>query len=210
MKIKPEAGKAIPVGKGFVHIIRKNPKEFVLNAGGAKDYLDVIKKAYAEEAHAGELEFKNSLYLERGPYDIVSVMDESVDAKPYVVKGPVIDLFDPELPVLAEKTVNPGEQAFLYQVSRVTDQSQPKVLASASRISAEQKTLNSYSFICKSPLSTINSMRVLLPAEAKAIILSDAKRKQIQTIKTSWDASSRTSYLSFDNSPDGIQVKLNW
>jgi hypothetical protein len=210
MKIKPEADKAIPVGKGFIHVIRQNPKEFVLNAGGAEGFLKVVKQAYAQEAHGGDLEFKNSLYLERGPYDIVSVMDESVDSKPYVVKGPVIDLFDPELPVLAEKTVSPGEQAFLYQVSRAANPSQPKVLASASRVSDEQRTSNSYTFTCKSPVNTRNSMRVLLPAEAKTITLTDAQGKQIEDVKTSWDASSKTSYLSFDNSPEGVKIKLNW
>jgi hypothetical protein len=208
--ISAAADKSIPVGKGFVHIIRQNPKEFVLNAGGAKGYLDVLRHAYASEAHAGELEFKNSLYLERGPYDIVSVMDESVDSQPYTVKGPVIDLFDPTLPVLAEKVVSPGEQAFLYQVSRVADRSKPKVLASASRISGEQKTSNSYTFICKSPAKTINSMRVLLPAEAKMITVTDAQGKQVAGLKTSWDNSSKTSFLSFDNSPEGIKVKLSW
>jgi hypothetical protein len=208
--ISPAADKSIPVGKGFVHIIRQNPKEFVLNAGGAKGYLEVLQHAYANEAHAGELEFKNSLYLERGPYDIVSVMDESVDSKPYTVKGPVIDLFDPTLPVLAEKVVKPGEQAFLYQVSRVADHSRPQVLASASRISDEQKTANRYTFICKSPAKTINSMRVLLPAEAKKITVTDAQGKPVAGLKTSWDTSSKTSFLSFDNSPEGIKVNLSW
>jgi hypothetical protein len=181
-----------------------------MHTGGATGYLDVVKKAYAQEAHAGELELKNSLYLERGPYDIVSVMDESLDTKPYTIKGPVIDLFDPTLPVLAAKVVNPGEQAFLYQLSRVTNPDQPKVLAAAARISAEQKTKNSYTFVCKSPAATINSMRVRLPAEAKSITATNSAGKPVEGLKTSWDASSKTSFLSFDNSPDGITVNVRW
>jgi hypothetical protein len=210
LKINAVVDKAIPVGKGFLHIIRQNPKEFVLKTNGAKGYLEVLQHAYAQEAHAGELEFKNSLYLERGPYDIVSVMDESVGSKPYRVKGPIIDLFDPSLPVLAEKLVNSGEQAFLYQVSRAANPDQPQVLAAASRISDEKKTPDSYTFICKSPANTINSIRVLLPAEAKSISVTSTQGEQVKGVKTSWDVSSKTSYLSFDNSPDGIQVKLSW
>jgi hypothetical protein len=210
LNAKAEAGRPIPVGKGFVHVIRQNPKEFVMQVGGDKAYLDVLKQAYAQEAKAGNLEFKNSLYLERGPYDIVAVMDESVDAKPYQVEGPVIDLFDPQLPVLVTKTVNPGEQAFLYHVSRAANPGQPQVLASASRISDEQRTVNSYSFICKSPVSTINSMRVLLPSEAKTAKITDNKGQVLKDVRSSWDASSRTMFLSFDNNPDGVHVRLSW
>ena len=75
--------------------------------------------------------------MARGPYDIVSVMDESTLKDAYVINGPVIDLFDPELPVLKQKTVPPGQQGFLYNVSRIVNKYQPQVLASASRIYEE-------------------------------------------------------------------------
>lgn len=59
-----------------------------------------VKEAFEKDAEAGELILKNNFYLEPGPFDIVSVMDKSVNAQPFEVKGPVIDLFDPTLPVL--------------------------------------------------------------------------------------------------------------
>lgn len=119
------------------------------------------------------MEFKNNLYLERGPFDLIAVMDESVDAKPYTQFGILIDLFDPTLPVLDVKTVQPGEQAFLFNVNRVEDKNKPQVLAAASRVYEEQRSKNSYSFITKSPAQTNNVMRVLLPAQPKK---SDYKR----------------------------------
>ena len=153
--------------------------------------------------------FKNNLYLERGPYDIVSVMDESTNTQPYVIEGPVIDLFDPELPVLSKKIVHPGQQAFLYNLSRAGDKI-PKVLASASRIYDEKVKGNSYSFLSKSPLNTLNSVRVLLSSAPKETIVTDSNGHQVSDVKTSWDSLSRTYYLSFENNPDGIQVKLIW
>jgi hypothetical protein len=119
------------VGKGTVYIVRQNPKEFVLEANADTKFIDLVKQGYEKDAKAGKLVFKNSLYLERGPYDVVSVMDENADNKPYTIKGPVIDLFDPQLPVLAEKTINPGEQALLYNVNRVANKTKPQVLAGA-------------------------------------------------------------------------------
>ena len=204
------ANQRFKVGKGAVYVVKQNPKEFVLQSNNDSEYLSLVKQAYEKDAKAGSLLFKNSLYLERGPYDIVSVLDENADKNPYSVKGPVIDLFDPQLTVLAEKIVVPGEQAFLYDLSRVANKKQPKVLASASRIYDELAEGNSYSFIAKSPVNTLNSVRVLLPSQPKDIKVSDSKGQKITDVKTSWDASSSTLYLGFANSPDGIKVDLKW
>ena len=204
------ANQKFTVGKGAVYVIRQNPKEFVMQSNNDSIYLSLVKQAFENDAKAGSLLFKNNLYLERGPYDIVSVLDENDDDKPYIVKGPVIDLFDPQLSVLAEKTVNPGEQAFLYDLSRVADKMQPKVLASASRIYNEHTKGSSYSFVAKSPAKTLNSVRVLLPSQPKETAVTDNKGQKIADVKTSWDASSNTLYLGFANSPDGIKVDLKW
>jgi hypothetical protein len=203
-------GKRYEVGKGAVYVLRQNPKEYVMKANKDDKYIKTIKEAYEKDANGGELPFKNSMYLERGPYDVVAVMDENADSKPYTVKGPVIDLFDPQLPVLAEKIINPGEQALLYVVDRVANKNQPKVLATAARVYDEQYTSNSYSFTTKSPINTLNSTRILLPAQPSATVITDSNGQTISDVKTSWDASSHTLYLGFANSPDGIKVNIKW
>ncbi|OMP78045.1 hypothetical protein [[Flexibacter] sp. ATCC 35208] len=196
--IAPDGGK-YNVGKGKVYIIKEDPKNFVMQVNGADNYVATIKEAFG-----GNIQTKNNLYLERGPYDIVAVMDEVADKTPYVIKGPVVDLFDPTLPVLARKIVEPGSQAFLYNINRVADKSKPKVLAAAARIYDEVVTANSYSFTAKSPVNTINAMRVLLPAEPKEVVTGNKE------VVKSWDESSHTLYLGFDNSPDGVKVNIKW
>lgn len=209
--INPSAGKQkFKVGKGAVYVIKQDPKDFVLQADNDNTYVKLVKGAYENDAKAGKFIEKNNLYLERGPYDIISVLDENANSKPYTVKGPVIDLFDPQLPVLAQKEINPGEQSLLYDLSRVANKSQPKVLASASRIYSAQVSDKSYSFIAKSPANTLNSARVLLPAKPVDIKLTDSKGQPVNDVKSSWDVSSHTLYLGFENSPDGIKVSLNW
>ncbi|ETZ21637.1 hypothetical protein N824_27345 [Pedobacter sp. V48] len=210
MNAKPIENKKVSVGKGAIYLIKQNPKEFVLNANSSKVYLDLVKHAYEYDAKAGELSFKNNLYLQRGPYDIVSVMDESVSNEPYKIKGPVIDLFDPNLPVLAEKVIKPGEQALLYNVLRIKDKTKPMVLATASRIYDEVRNGRAYSFVCKSPAKTVNSIRVLLPAKPIKNTILDSNGEEIADVKSSWDESSNTLYLGFENSPDGIKVNLTW
>lgn len=90
LKIKPSANsEKFDVGKGVVYLLRQNPKEFVLNPNADSGYLQLVQKAYKE---AGDLELKNNLYLQRGPYEIISVMEESVSEEPFIAEGPVIDL----------------------------------------------------------------------------------------------------------------------
>lgn len=211
LNIDPLSGKEkFTVGKGTVYVIKENPKEFVLKQNNDTAYMNIIKQAYEADAKAGKLITKDNFYLERGPYDIISVMDENADAKPYHIDGPVIDLFDPKLPVLASKDVQPGEQSLLFDINRITDKSKPQVLASASRNYDEKIAGRSYSFIAKSPVNTNNVMRILLPENAKQIIVTDNKDKVINNAQSSWDESSKTLFLQFDNNPDGVKVQLKW
>ncbi len=192
-------------GKGVVYVIRQDPKEFVLKAGGDAKLIDIVRKAYEQDAKAGKLLFKNSFVLSRGNYDLASVIDENVVSdKPYVFKGCYIDLFDNTLPVVKTKTVEPGHQALLYNVSRVADKTRPQVLASASRQYDEHRTATSYTFVSKSPINTTNVMRVLLPKKPKAVEVNGVKAP------VKWDSGSKTLLLNFENNPAGVPVSIAW
>lgn len=198
------------VGKGVVCIIRKDPKEFVLQPDSDSEFITTVKRLYEEKAYAGTLEFKNNFYLERGPFDLISVLDEGVSANPYKVQGQLIDLFDPTLPVLTEKIVHPGEQAYLYNIGRVAEPDKPQVLAAACRVYDEKVGERTYSFVAKSPSNTTNVMRVLLPAEPKLKIRAATMGHGIENVNFTWDVSSRTGCLNFENNPDGVYVSFEW
>lgn len=197
-------------GKGKVYIIRKHPKEFVMDPNAANELLDIVRMGYEKDARGGNLDYKNNFYLERGPYDIVSVMEESVNDQPFVAEGPVIDLFDPQLPVICRKSVNPGEQAFLFDLKRIKNKLFPAVLASASRIYDEKRTEKSYSFLSKGAFKTVNTMRILLPRAPKNISITNSFGNAVPILGKSWDPISATTFLSFDNQPQGIMVHINW
>jgi hypothetical protein len=196
-------------GKGKVVIMRNDPKEFVLEKNKDAEFVGTIKRLYDSDGKSGELEFKNHFALTRGPYEIISVVNENKDQSPYTAKGKFIDLFDPEIPVLDEKQVNPGEQAFLYNIGSVKNTKLPQVLAAAARVYEEKVTNNSYSFVAKSPLNTTNVMRILLPEKPKTIEVTDSAGASLQA-ESSWDEGSKTYFLSFENSPEGVRVKFAW
>jgi hypothetical protein len=198
------------VGKGKVYVIRKDPKEFVLEPDKDKDFVGIIKTLYEQNTGNGKLEFKNYFYLNRGPYEIISVMDENSDQKPYMIKGKFIDLFDPEIPVIDQKQVQPGEQAFLFNIDKAKKSGKPQVLATAARVYDEKISKNQYAFTVKSPVNTTNVMRVLLPSETKTVSITDTQGNTLNESQNTWDEPSKTCFLSFENDPDGVKVTLTW
>ncbi len=197
-------------GKGTVYVLRNDPKEFAMQAGQDTKLVDVVKKMYEQKAKAGVLNFKNNFYLARGQYDLIAVLDENNNTNPYTVKGILIDLFDPELPVLKEKVVLPGEQSFLYNVGRVKNKLKPQVLAAASRVYDEKISKSTYSFVAKSPINTTNTMRVLLPVKPAKCQITAPDGTELKDAKWNWDAYSKTCFLTFENNPDGVKVSLAW
>ena len=198
MSEKAEEG-VYSYGKGKVYVVRQDPKEFVMQVDGDQAILKVIEQAY------GKLDYKNHFYLERGPYVMVAVVDENaISNEPLTLKGNYIDLFDPNLPCLKEKIVNPDEQAFLFNIDAISKKKQPQILASASRQYDEKIGKRSYSFVAKSPAETNNVMRILLPKEPKDIQVSCKEFTQ------AWDKDTHTLLLMFENNPDGVQVAIKW
>ena len=181
----------------------------IMQANGDKALISTVKYLYENKAKAGALQFKNSLYLERGFYDLAAVLDEGISKEPLVIKGKLIDLFDPKLPILIEKKINPGEQSFLLDINRVEDPSRPQVLCGAARVYDEKIAGCTYSFVAKSPANTTNVMRVLLPSKPKSIVVKDTQGKVMKEATSQWDGKSRTVLLIFENNPEGVQVIMN-
>ena len=129
--------------------------------------------------------------------------EDAVSSAPLTLRGLFIDLFDPQLSVLRQKTILPGEQAFLYNIASVPDPRRPQVLAAASRQYDEQVGPHSFAFISKSPAETTNVMRILLPKKPRRIRVAGS-------YESSWDKHSHTLWLSFENQPDGVRVEIDF
>ncbi|WP_394800427.1 hypothetical protein [Niabella pedocola] len=195
----------VKTGNGWVVVTRMDPKELVLEPGRDTAFLALVKKAYARSG-AGTLEEKNHFILKRGPYIIAAALDENDDKKPLLLKGPLVDLFDPELPVLTQKELQPGQQAFLYDLKTIKNKN-PLILAAAGRAYEERYRQGLYTFLLKSPTGTMNAMRIYLPASPKTITLT-RDGTPARLIKNDWDAASNTLLLQFENDSRGIQARI--
>jgi hypothetical protein len=199
------------IGKGKVYLVRKDPKELIMQANGDTEFFSNVKSAYEIDAKAGKLISKNNFVLERGAFVVAAVLDENENKNPLTLSGTFIDLFNPALPILKTKTIQPNTQAYLFDIAKVIDKKTPQVLAAAGRLEdrATVITKNSYAFLIKSPAKTINAMRILLPKKPNEISLKLGDR-DLSMLRNEWDDNSKTLLLSFENYSEGVKVKINW
>lgn len=196
------------VGKGWVNIIRKDPKELVMLANGDDTFLLNIQAAYQTYAKAGQLVFKNNLTLQRGPYIIAAVLDENQNNQSLRIQGPVIDLFDPDLPVITVKEVQPGQQAFLYDLNTVK-LGKPSILAAAGRAYDEKMNGKRFTFLFKSPSKTNNAMRIYLPSKPLKVVLKN-QGHDLAILKQEWHDVTKTLLLKFENFSEGVNVDIKF
>ncbi|TDS09780.1 hypothetical protein [Sphingobacterium paludis] len=192
-------------GKGAVQIMRVDPKEFVLKTNYSQQLTKLAQERY-QAATKETLVFKNNFHLQRGPFELLAVLDESVNEDNYTINGMLIDLFDPKLPVYRTRSISPGEQAYFLNVDLVKDKQKPQVLAAASRVYDEQMGKSNYSYVAKSPIETTNISRILLPKRPRSVLVNGAEVFDQQH----WDEASNTYLLGFENNPEGIAVKFLW
>lgn len=195
-------------GKGKVFVLRHDPKEYVLEEGGDKMFVATVAKAY------GRLQQKNSFFLERGPYTLAAVLDEGVVSdEPLVLKGDYINLFSPELTYHSEFVVQPGTQAYLFDLSKL-DKKRPQVIASASRQYDEKETTDGFSFISKSPLNTTNIICLYLPKDYQSAQVSCTNAEgqpvehKLNVLGATSSTVSRLLWITLENSPEGVRVEV--
>ncbi|PUV26643.1 hypothetical protein DCO56_03910 [Sphingobacterium athyrii] len=193
-------------GKGTFYVLRSDPKEFVVKPDNSQKLLDVTKNLYENNGKSEKLQFKNYFTLTRGNYDLIAVLDENVSNQPYHVKGNLIDLYDPALPIVTSKNIQPNEQCLFVNLDHIKNKQQPQVLASASRIYNETSANHHYSFTAKSPINTTNISRILLPNKPKSVLVD---KKEVFS-EENWDTKTKTYLLGFENSPDGVHVAIKW
>ena len=192
-------------GKGSVQIIRMDPKDYALKANNSQQLVDITQERYRASG-SGTIAFKNNFYLQRGPFELIAVMDESVSEESYTIRGTLIDLFDPKLPVYSTRSISPGQQAYFFNIDLVKDKQKPQVLAAASRVYNEKIAKASYSYVAKSPIETTNISRILLPRLPKSVTIDGNEVFD----QRKWHDQSKTYLLEFENDPDGVEVTFVW
>ncbi|WP_338044925.1 hypothetical protein [Paenibacillus lignilyticus] len=203
------------VGQGSLAYLNVHPAQCALQADVADQLRSTVREALAaagssqgQDAVASQQwDTMNSMALRRGPYVVAAVLEESVDALPFVLNGMYVDLLNADLPVLHEVAIAPGQQALLYDLSRAGNG--VRLVAAASRIDAVEERDNGFAFVARGPEGIQASARFRCPRKPEQVVLGAADGSKSQGAYV-WDEASETVLLRYDNSPNGVQVEILW
>ncbi|HPO14904.1 MAG TPA: hypothetical protein PLI09_15790 [Candidatus Hydrogenedentes bacterium] len=195
---EPEAA-----GKGFVRIFSEKPRQLARYDYGAQKVIELAAEMC--ERLGEPLRMQNYLKIQRGPYIVASVLDESVSDAPLAIEGRFIDLFDAALPFVSKRLLHPNERCLLYDLDWVGKQGmRARVVASAARVRHETVSEQSIRFVVRGPKATTAQVCVLLPNAPKQLTASPAI-----PFEQTWDAASSTLHLSYENTAQDIAFEVS-
>ncbi|HEX3815411.1 MAG TPA: hypothetical protein VHX59_21460 [Mycobacteriales bacterium] len=150
-----EAG-AQRVGHGQVRFMDAHPASFTTSAEAAAELVDAVRGL--AESGGQTWTSGNWLCVRRGPYLVGAVLSEAGGGER--ISGTYLDLLDPDLPVVRERQVGPGEVFWLRDLAR--DAGDGPLLASAGRIRGWESADGSLGFVCEAPhnVPVVTALRV--------------------------------------------------
>lgn len=205
MEISDEAGQTpVQTGKGWVCIHKKAPSRIAKEEHGADELMRLVTAMLGKTGET--LRTQNYLKLRRGPYVIASVMDESVSEAPLIITGRFVDILDPMLPIIHEKTLLPNQRTLLYDLEWAENNiGGAKVAAAACRVREEVSGNGVLTFVTRGPAATRARVRVLLPDTPTAITAVPGV-----FVGQEWDKESKTLWLDFDNQAADVRFTIRY
>ena len=189
-------------GKGKLSMLNLAPAKLTLNAEISDFYRSFIKNILSENGE--NWEYRNDLTLRRGPYVISSVMDESVNNEPKVIKGHFVDMLSGEYNIITEKVLKPDEGTVLFDLDYIKDETF-RILASGSRIFNFDITENGFTSEMKAADNIKSYIRVRLPKEVKSVTAIDEDGSNVE-FTLEWDEESRSALMTYESKAKLIKL----
>ncbi|WP_438432095.1 hypothetical protein [Gorillibacterium sp. sgz500922] len=195
------------VGAGALVFLRLHPERLAESTEAADRLRSAVKEAFASvQCPAGEWEESNRFLLRRGPYRIASVMDESLTREPLVLHGTFVDLLEPELPVKRLVTVEPGQQALLYDLEEHPTSADSSVIAASSRIEEAVATADSVGFEVRGPSGVRAAARVR--CSFRPVHVQWTAEGASRELPFTWDEETKTVLIRYDHHPQGARIAI--
>lgn len=202
--IPQDATGLFKVGRGVVVSARLSPAALTYKTNGAA----TIRLLAHQAASAVNLQWKesSSLVLRRGPYVVAAGLTESIpNAKPYVLRGRFIDLFNPDLPILHRIEISPGRRFLLLDLDRVPASALPIVVAAACRVREEHANTGTFKFLADGIADTEAVVRIRTQTIPTRVIVSGKSLPHSQ-----FEMTGDSLRLHFLNSAQPIPVEIDF
>jgi len=189
------------VGKGSFVFWAATPATFCLSPKNAEAYRTWVKTQMAVEGT--NWEYTNRLVLRRGPYIIAAAMDESATDEALTFTGSFADVYTPDFALIKEKTIKPGENTLLYDLSFCKDDGH--IIGSAARIFELGQENGNRVLRCRAALDVVARVRIFYKTPWTKAVAVDADGKPVE-VKLTWDDATSTVLLEFKGSAKDITI----
>jgi hypothetical protein len=190
------------VGSGSLTWLQTNPASLARSTDGDTQLLKALHTALPQSA---AWPTRNQLILRRGPFIVAAGLDESPAASTTTLTGRFINLFDPNLSLLKEVTVQPGSRLFLLDLN-LANPTTPTVLAAACKTWTIASNDKSLELVVEGIANTQAIALLHLPAQPKSIQLEGESTPPAST----WDHTHHLLHLHFPNTPTPRSLTLAW
>jgi len=146
------------------------------------------------------------LSLKRGKFLIARSL-----TSPLFLKGDYVDIFDPFLSPAKDKTLLPGNNAFLVDITSLRGTKNPVVVASSSNLKEKKEEEKTSCFVSCGPETKIASIRIYsffhLPVSVDA---ESVLTKEKLGVDARWDGNSKTLLLLHMHRVGGVRISVRW
>ncbi|MBN1284452.1 MAG: hypothetical protein JXB47_03560 [Anaerolineae bacterium] len=180
-------------GAGRVLIAPESLTALAHDPKGADTVWDCLNQVQPTEA-------RDALILRRGPYVIAAGL-----RAPATLAGKYVDLYDAALAVRTDPVIEPDMRYFFVDIDRA-DPGHAWVLAASGRVDAERYTADALYCTVSGAADTTMAMRAVLPRAPKGIDIDPGA----DGLSYSWDAASRTVFVTGPADPKGVSFSIQF
>ncbi|UCD51043.1 MAG: hypothetical protein JSW27_00110, partial [Phycisphaerales bacterium] len=196
----PAEDGTFPVGDGWVLRNSTSPMRFAQPEAAEETYLPLVRLALQKAGQEKPVE-SGAFCLQRGPFIIAHAETESLR-----LRGPLIDLFDPNLNLREAVALKPGSSGLYRDVAPMMQGDKPALLHATHRIVSSECCDGVLRFTLRGPAETPAVARVFLPATGSIQVM--ATNAQGEAVDVTCDRAGDAALLKFPNDPEGVTVAI--
>ncbi|TDO46754.1 hypothetical protein EV643_110137 [Kribbella sp. VKM Ac-2527] len=186
-----------PIGQGRVRFLPSRPAGFTESPERAADLVAAIRELAEVGGHTWES--TNWLSVQRGPYLVGAVLEEAGGS--HVVEGRYLDLLDPQLGIVRQQELGPGQLTWLRDLTY----DEESLLASAGRVVDWERDQAGIRFGCEAPRGVQVMTALRVPAEPAAVRADGAHVTDLR-----YDAEVRVLWLRHPGVPTGTRIEIDF
>jgi hypothetical protein len=191
------------VGRGWVMRREVSPRQCASSPERARAYWSLVSDADLRAQPVASMAVSGRR-VDRGPYTIAHAQRE-----PKIIDGPVVDVLDPDLPLLAKVTLHPGQSGIYRQVGEQLKSSQPAVLHCTHRLVEQKAQADRTSVLMRGPAQTPAAVRMWAgDAQVTQAVVHVADKADVKPEII--PAPNKTVLFRFDNVPEGAELEVSW